>query len=185
MPRPLSACAVADRGRRVRRPFEGSFFVGRGEACLALSPHARLLIEGDACVAPAKVPSSCVGARHLPRPLSACAAADRGRRVRRPYERSFFVCRGEAASPSACAVADRGRGMRRPYEGSFFVCRGEACLALSPHARLLIEGDACVAPTKVPSSCVGARHASPSLRMRGCRSRATRASPLRRFLLRV
>jgi hypothetical protein len=39
--------------------------------------------------------------------------------------------------------------MRRPYEGSFFVCRGEACLALSPHARLLIEGDACVAPTKV------------------------------------
>src|SRR6202023_35411 len=58
-------------------------------------------------------------------------------------------------------AADRGRRMRRPYEGSFFLCRGEACLALSPHARLLIEGDACVAPTKVPSSCVGARHASP------------------------
>src|ERR1700737_1314369 len=51
MPRPLSACAAADRGRRVRRPYEGSFFVCRGEACLPLSPHARLLIEGDACVA--------------------------------------------------------------------------------------------------------------------------------------
>src|ERR1700736_1077033 len=134
MPRPLSACAAADRGRRVRRPYEGSFFVCRGEACLALSLHARLLIEGDACVAPTKVPSSCVGARH--------------------------------ASPSACATADRGRRVRRSYERSFFVCKGEACLALSPHARLLIEGDACVAPTKVPSSCVGGEaFASPPLRM--------------------
>src|SRR6202011_421412 len=92
MPRPLSACAAADRGRRVRRPYEGSFFVCRGEACLALSPHARLLIEGDACVAPTKVPSSCVRARHAA--PSACATADRGRRVRRSYERSFFVCKG-------------------------------------------------------------------------------------------
>src|ERR1700724_2198489 len=68
MPRPLSTCAVADRGRRMRRPYEGSFFVCRGRGiCLAPSPHARLLIEGDACVAPTNVPSSYVGAR-LPRP---------------------------------------------------------------------------------------------------------------------
>src|ERR1700738_78342 len=51
-----------------------------------------------------------------------------------------------------------GRRLRRPYEGSFF-CRGEACLASLAHSRC-VKSDACVAPTKVPSS-VGARRASP------------------------
>src|ERR1700730_1935510 len=41
------------------------------------------------------------------------------------------------------------------------------------------EGDACVAPTKVPSS-VGARHASPLLHIHAA-CRATLASPLRNF----
>src|SRR5258706_552064 len=106
----------------------------------------------------------------MPRPLSACAAPDRGRRVRRPWEGSFFVCRGEAClalSPHSRLLVEGGGCVAPSDIPSSCVGAGD-CLALSPHARLLIEGDACVAPTKVPSSCVGARHASPSLRMRGC-----------------
>src|SRR3984893_10396555 len=116
------------RGRRMRRPYEGSF-VRRGEAGLAsLFPDALLR---------------------------------KGRRMRRPYEGSF-VRRGEAglASLFPDALLRKGRRMRRPYEGSFF-CRGEACSPLFAHSRC-VRGDACVAPTKVPSS-VGAEACLASL----------------------
>src|SRR6202022_4002486 len=60
------------------------------------------------------------------------------------------------------AAVDAGRRMRRPYEGGLNVRRGEACLALFRQALLLLmQGDACVAPTKAGSMSVGARHASP------------------------
>ena len=56
--------------------------------------------------------------------------------------------------------------MRRPYEGGLNVRRGEACLALFRQALLLLmQGDACVAPTKAGSMSVGARHASPLRRV--------------------
>jgi hypothetical protein len=43
--------------------------------------------------------------------------------------------------------------MRRPDEERLSIRRGEACLALVPQAlRLLMQGDACVAPTKAGSA---------------------------------
>src|ERR1700730_14714473 len=60
------------------------------------------------------------------------------------------------------AAVDAGRRMRRPYEGGLNIRGGEACLALFRQALLLLmQGDACVAPTKAGSMSVGARHASP------------------------
>src|ERR1700736_5346009 len=60
------------------------------------------------------------------------------------------------------AAVDAGRRMRRPYEGGLNIRGGEACLALFRQALLLLmQGDACVAPTKAGSMFVGARHASP------------------------
>src|ERR1700730_7163814 len=59
-------------------------FVG-ARHCLALSPHARVLIEGDAMRRPYEGCFFVCRGEALPRPLSACGVADRGRRVRRPY----------------------------------------------------------------------------------------------------
>jgi hypothetical protein len=72
MRRPYAALATAPTGRSRCNEFE----VCRGEACLALFQHARLWLQGDACVA--------LTLRWRPRLRDEIG------------EMNFEVCRGEA-----------------------------------------------------------------------------------------
>jgi hypothetical protein len=175
LPRPLSGCGGGWRATHAS-PLRNTIPLRRGEACLApLSecgggwrathasplPNTIPLRRGEACLA-----------------LFQSAAADGGRRMRRPYEtRSPFV-RARHASPSF--------RVRRRMEGDACVAptkhdplrRGEACLA---GLLLLMQGDACVAPTEArlfhhvgrftsaPDRAAGSRYRGPQSARCRCR----------------
>src|ERR1700730_8874519 len=96
----------------------------------------------DACVAAAKEGSASVGARHASPSSTGLLLLMQGRRMRRPYEEEETFARGGfeiRPHDDACVAAAKG--------GSASVGARHASPS-STGLLLLMQGDACVAPTK-------------------------------------